>query len=441
LGSLLFASSFPYARAAADGPWSTLGTPDQIEKETLALRLLASAPVQAELRNLEAMYAQDPIAQMPQGSATLKSAAASMAMNACLGAVNKDPDRPVLLWGSNAAHAWHGLQVPRSGIVQDNPDNAYRSTPIDGSARYEIRGKIKAPAPAQETFVLYSALPGSTEGQVKEHLTEEGSVALNDIPVAPDGTFVVTVDASPAAGRPGHLQTSPDARNASILIRDTMSDWATQNPVALTIERLSGPPVRPAPDEAALAADAAKLLRMTGKYWLDWEHRVFFSRPVNTFSLRFARGTGWGFTQAGHYALEKDEALVITVERRDAAYFALQLSDLWGPTVNYTERNGSLNQSQARPNADASYSFVVCVDDPGVHNWLDSGGLPAGMFQVRWQNLPANTTDEGAIRTLKVIKLRDLKGELPPGAAWVTPKERTAQLAERRASYLRRLTV
>jgi hypothetical protein len=422
-------------------PWSTLGTPDQVEKEALALRLLASPAVQEELRNLEAAYARDSIAQMPKGAETLKAAAASMAMNACLGAANKDPDRPVILWGSNAAHAWRGLQVPRSGIVQDNPDNVYRSAPVDGAARYEIRGKVNAPAPAQETFVLYSALPGSTEGEVKEHLTEAASVALNDIAVGPDGSFVVTVDASPAAGRPNHLQTSPDARNASILIRDTMSDWATQNPVALSMERLSGPPIGPAPDEAALALSAAKLLRTTGKYWLDWEHRVYFSRPVNIFSLRFARGTGWGFTQAGHYALEKDEALVVTIERRQAAYFALQLSDLWGPTVNYTERNGSLNQSQARPNSDASYTFVISVDDPGVHNWLDPGGLPAGVFQVRWQNLPPNVTDEGAVRTLKVVKLRNLKGELPPGAAWVTPQERGAQLAERKASYLRRLTV
>jgi hypothetical protein len=426
---------------AAAGAWTTLGTPEQIAKEALALRLMASAPVQAELRDLEQLYAQDSIAGMPMAPETLKAAAASMAMSATFGATNKDVDRPAILWGSNAAHRWHGIDMPRSGLVQDNPDNVYRSLPIDGAAKYEIHGKVKAPAPAQQTFVLYSGVPGASGGPVREHLEEAGSIALNDIPIASDGSFVITIDSSPPAGRPNHLQTSQDSRNSYILIRDTLSNWMKQNPVALTVRRVGGPPLRPALSEAELAVAAAKQVRATGGYWLAWEHRVFFDRPVNTYTTNWKRGSGWGFTRVGHFRLAPDEALIATYEPRQADYFAVQVADLWGPTVEYTMRNGSLNQSQARPNADGSFSFVISPNDPGVYNWLDTGGLPAGTFQVRWQKMPPGVTDEGAVRMLKVVKLQDLKSELPPETVWVTPEARRAQLDERVASYMRRLTI
>jgi hypothetical protein len=313
--------------------------------------------------------------------------------------------------------------------------------PIDGAASYEIRGRVIHPAPAQQTFVLYSTLPGTDEGGVKEHLEEAASVWLEKIPLKPDGTFVITVDSSAAAGRSNHLQTSPTSRQSHILIRDTLSDWTTENPVHLSIERLSGPPVRPAASEADITAAAATQLLTTGKYWLAWEHRVFFSRPVNDFCLNFGRGAGWGSTKAGHFRLTDDEALVATVERRGAAYFSFQVADPWGPAVNYVDRTGSLNQNQAHPNDDGSYTVVIAAQDPGVHNWLDSGGLPAGTFQVRWQQLPEGFSDEGSVKALKVVKLANLKSELPPNTRWLTPEARREQWTQRAHSYERRLRV
>jgi hypothetical protein len=441
LGIVGAMTAFVAPSAAAEAPKaSILGTPQQIAKEALALRLYASAPVQRELKALEDLYEKQPLAAMPGGRATLKAAAESMAMNAAHGAVNKDADRPVVLWGSNAAHKWHGLDVPRSGLVQDNPDNVYRSVPIDGAARYEIRGKVKSPGPTQETFVLYSVLPGSGKNGVKEHLEESGSVFLDKLPVARDGTFTITIDASPVQGRANHIQSQPDKHAGSLLIRDTLGDWAVQNPVHLEIRRISGPPMAPAPTEAQLADRAADLLATIGPYWMDWENKVFFSRPANTFSLNFARGTGWGFIKCGHYEIADDEALVVNVERRQAEYLGFQLADLWGPAVDYVNRNGSMTQAQARPNADGTYTYVTAVKDPGVYNWLDPSGLAAGTFCSRWQKLPAGVSAEDAVKSVKVVKLQDLKGALPPETVWVSPEQRKAQLTQRTAAYARRLS-
>jgi hypothetical protein len=342
-------------RAGAD-KYSTLATPDQLEKEALALRLLASPEVQAALEDVRKLYAADPIAAMPGAQATLRAAADSIAMSAALGTVNKDVDRPVMLWSTTAAHKWHGLDVPRTGLVQDNPDNVHRGVPIDGAARYEIHGKVNVPGPAQETFVLYAARAGAGEGGVRENLEEAGMVSLDQIALGPDGTFVITIDSSPADGRTNHLQTHPDAGQGNVLIRDTLSDWAVQNPVQLSVRRVSGPPIRPAPTEAELAVAAADTLSKISRYWLAWEHRVFFSRPANAFTLNFARVTGWGFNRGGHFDLAGDEVLVVTLERRDAAYLSFQVTDLWGPSVNYVDRSGGLNQAVARADADGAYT-------------------------------------------------------------------------------------
>ena len=43
-----------------------------------------------------------------------------------------------------------------------------------------------------------------------------------------DGSFVITVDADPAGGRPNHVQSTPEAHE--FYIRDVMLDWGARRP-------------------------------------------------------------------------------------------------------------------------------------------------------------------------------------------------------------------
>jgi hypothetical protein len=52
---------------------------------------------------------------------------------------------------------------------------------------------------------------------------------------------------------------------------------------------------------------------------------------------------------------------------------------------------------------------------------------------------PGQRPLEGLAASGRVVKLADLESELPPGTREVTPDERAAQLAARRAGYVRRL--
>jgi hypothetical protein len=82
---------------------------------------------------------------------------------------------------------------------------------------------------------------------------------------------------------------------------------------------------------------------------------------------------------------------------------------------------------------------VISVTDPGVHNWLDPSGLSRGFFQIRWQQVPSGKDMEGAIRGVKLVKLAELPGALPPGTKTISPADRAAQLVDRHSNYRLRL--
>src|SRR5262249_30222966 len=93
----------------------------------------------------------------------------------------------------------------------------------------------------------------------------------------------------------------------------------------------------------------------------------------------------------------------------------------------------SLNNTQAKPNADGSVTFVIAPSAPGIANWLDTTGLHDGCGIIRWQAVPAGATPNGLVREFRVIKTADLAAmkDLPR----VTPEQRRAQVAARTDAY------
>jgi hypothetical protein len=438
--STLAAQQLPEFQQGRAG--SILGTAEQIETDRTALRIYHSREVQAAIDALAAAYEKDPVADYPDARKTLRRAAEAMAMAQTHGVVAADPDRSQALWGTTGPHAWGDLVLPVEGVMIDNPDNIYRSIAIDGAASYVIEGRVIHPAPVQQTMVLHNEKSGADPNQkIKSQEVENGAVSLDTIPVARDGAFTVTVDASPVNGRTNHLQSDPSVRDAYILVRDTIPDWSRQNPVQLNVRRVAGPPVKPARSDAELAARAAALTGSVGRYFMTWAKQRFYSGAPNSFTHQFDRASGWGAVACGWYRLEPGEALVVTLDRRSAAYLGFQLSDAWGQgqTSEYLANLGSLSGDQARANADGSYTYVVAASDPGVHNWLDTAGLRTGTYCARWQAMPEDVTSAGAARDMKVVKLAALDTVLPQGTLRVTDEQRKAQIEQRRRDYARRL--
>lgn len=416
---------------------SALETPVQIERETLALRILSSAPVQQELHKVEALYAADAQGSTPAGRATIQRAAHSIALAAVDYAIGEDSSQPAAFWCCNAPHRWAGLDLPRSGYGIDNPDNAYRMITFDGNARYEIRGEVRSPGPAEEHFELRERLPGTGP------MSQEGGNLLaglrtDQMTIAPDGTFTITLDKDPANGRTNHIQLPPHD-GLHLVVRDLFTDWATQNPVSLDVRRLGPPPATPPRPEAELTARAVEILSQIAPFWVQYDNKFVFSRPVNTMSEPRVRDVGRGMSASAHFQLAADEALVITLDPLGAKSLGIQLADPWGVAYEYVERTSSLNNAQAKPNPDGTYTFVISARDPGVYNWLDPESFSGGIVAARWQSLPANADPKRAVRDGRVVKLSALRPALPPETRFVTPPERETQRLERSRSYARRL--
>ncbi|MFN8625286.1 MAG: DUF1214 domain-containing protein [Candidatus Binatia bacterium] len=417
---------------------SALETTVQIERERLALRILSSSPMQQELRKVEALYAADAQGSTLAGRATIERAAKAITLAAVNYAVGEDSSRPAAFWCCNAPHRWAGLDVPRSGYGIDNPDNVYRLITFDGNARYEIRGKVKSPGPAEEHFDLRAGLPGTGP------MTNEGGNLLaglrsDQLTIAADGAFTITLDKDPANGRRNHIQLPPQD-GLHMTVRDLFTDWATQNPVSLEVRRLGPPPVTPPRTEAELTARAVKILSQIAPYWVKYDNQFIFSKPVNIVSEPRVRGVGRGMSAGGHFQLADDEALVITLDPLGARSLGIQLTDPWGVAYEYVDRTSSLNNVQAKPNSGGTYTFAISARDPGVYNWLDPEGFSGGIVAARWQSLPANADPTRAVRDVRVVKLSALRQALPPETRFVTSAEREAQHLERSRSYARRFT-
>ena len=90
----------------------------------------------------------------------------------------------------------------------------------------------------------------------------------------------------------------------------------------------------------------------------------------------------------------------------------------------------SLNRTQAQVDSDGVMRFVISHRDPGVANWLATGGAERGYLMIRWQGVltPLAPADQPhAVR----VRLSDLDVHLPANTARVTEEQRATLLSLR----------
>ncbi|HTZ70521.1 MAG TPA: hypothetical protein VMB71_07725 [Acetobacteraceae bacterium] len=407
-------------------PDNPLATHDQRELESLAITLVRTPEV-AAARARAALLWLSRMRRRPssEAMACFEEAVAEHAFHSALNAANSDSGRPRVLKVQGEPHRWFGMDVPGARRGGNNPDNAYRIIPVDGSGSFEIIGERHASPPTDVTVTLIANTAMSKTVRTLEQ---------RDITVDKDGLFRITIDPHPARARRNHLQSTPDSHY--LFVRDTLTDWTRQRANRLVARRLDTPPEPP--DFGEMVRRAAAFTDADAAYYWDMCMGQSYGFPVNTVPpVRNAGAFGGLVSQSGstgHLRIDDDEAFIVTVTQGRASYLSFAMHDPWWRTLAFAPHTASLNNAQFKPDADGAVTFVVATSDPGVHNWIDTSGCHEGIFYLRWQGLPPEDDAPPIVHDFRLVKRTVLETCLPHGVARITPEGRAAQHAARTAS-------
>lgn len=310
-------------------------------------------------------------------------------------------------------------------VAAPNPDYIYYMTPLDGAGRYRLRGNTGT---ARFTYLQFSDTDFYHPTQKKPAVL--GGFALNELNTNPDGSFELILSAERPAGYAGNWRKL-DPATKGVFMRAASYDWLHERDPVVGIERLDAPAMRPRPSATELAARLAALPAFVESDTLVWwrhmadlQKRDMWNRigvePWGTFP-------GQVYLE-GLYRLADDEALVIETDvPKSCRYWSFLVGDMQFRTVDWVNHQSSLNGFQAHIDSDGKFRAVISKTDPGVPNWLDSGGYSQGVIQGRW-----NECDSSPIPTTKVVKLSQLRSYLPADTPAVTPAARQEALRDRR---------
>jgi hypothetical protein len=408
-----------------------LATRDQLDCEARAIALMQT-PAFAGLRRAVERRWRELAGDMPGADAwdRFGSVMDECAFAAVLKAVGGDPARPTVVRVVMPPHDWFGMSVPGSRFAGGpGADQSYAIIPIDYGTRYRIDGRWIGEAPADHNYTM------SANGFFMNAIN---SLQQDAIEIRADNSYSLTV--GPEEGGRNHLRSFPGAEY--LFVRDCRSDWR-QNATALRVQALDAPRTAPWSDAQTMVRalqlgldDAPSMF-----YWV----RLFQGMQPNVLmGPALTDHLGGLVSQTTAFArlvLELDDAVVITAQPACAAFHDVQLNDFWfGSVGDYYGRTATLTTGQSVANADGSITYVVCREDPGVHNWLDPNGLRETLFVARWQRLPTAGTARPAM-DIRLVKRAELDGVLPPALPRIGGAERAAQLAARLESYRLRLVV
>lgn len=392
-----------------------LDTADQRAVEATAHRLVELPAVADAAGTLVERLRQTSFDSDPATAADLDEYVAGLVWSQATKVAREIDAQPRVLWG----------QQPNGRYGLDNPDNIYRTISVDDSSSFVVTGRRNS------SFDVYFQLmdAGAGDGTLGNTL---GFLAGDRLRTEPDGSFTITLSPEPAAGSGNHIQLLPGAK--VLVVRDTLSDWASQNPTTLNVARTAGTPASPSYDPGQ---EIARLIAAHGDFWNAYVDQLGAIPVGGLQPPRPSQGGLPGQVSAfGRFAPREDEATVITVDRADAGYLGMQLGNYWFTSLNYWDHNSSFNSAQSIPDADGTVTFVLSMRDPGVCNWIDPVDHGQVLLFLRWQNLPDGRIPSRPVVT--TVPLAQLDSVLDSTVARATPADRIQQLIERRVSFDRR---
>jgi hypothetical protein len=331
----------------------------------------------------------------------------------------------------------HPMFVPELHIAQNlfqpNADTIYKGVLIDGNGSYRIsgnRGTVRM-------FVL--AQLGQDTLRTGKPSPALATDDFDDLQLDADGNFNVIISQERAPGHEGDWwKLHADAER--FMVRIVGCRWGDEHEPRFGIDRLDVAPAKGRLSAAELSARLAEIPLIAGNcacFFPDHVEQLREQGHLNSLKIvDFSNMTGLNRQSyyEGAYELADDEALLVEVKIPErVGYWSLILTNEIYETTDWYNNQSSLNDTQARLDADGIFRAVISARDPGVPNWLDTSGYPRGAVQGRWFN-----TNERPTPTMRKLTLSELRAALPAETPAVTPAAREAALRQRRVDAQKR---
>jgi hypothetical protein len=325
-----------------------------------------------------------------------------------------------------------GWQTDLYTLGQNCQDLLYGVIFLDGRQTYRLTGRMGDLA----VFLLQVQNGIFGERDVKV----VGNYDWANFKIETDGRFEVTISATEHAGN--WVKLDPEYRYQFLHIRRSLTDWFG-DPGTLDIERVSELPKdfynADEFDEAAIA-DRIRRATLFVRYLTQSFNINLYDMYLNNAqqqknvltllpgTVTSQVGSPSNNTAMAIFELRDDEALILELDEvPNGTYWSFQLGDVWSRSLDFTNRQSSLNDREIDVDADGRVRCVVCSQDPGIANWLDTCGRSEGT--VVFRNYRASSAPVPASR--KVL-LSELDSLLPKGTRRVSRDQRTKSLKQRR---------
>jgi hypothetical protein len=252
---------------------------------------------------------------------------------------------------------------------------------------------------------------------------------VDELEVDADGNFEVVLSNDEHPGNWMRL----DGDHPTLTVRHFFYDWDTEVASSLRIERI-GNPVGAEGGSVDPAVAMSRQVVALGDFVHD--NLAFFlqfgaAAPTNGFLPAIDRSDMGAAAEnrpvIGRWELSTGEALIVEVEPPVGIYWSFSIGNPWWETIHYGRHQSSLNAHQAVVDSDGLVRVVLCAQDPGVANWLDTAGFSNGPIILRCVR-----TETAPTPTVRVVPFDEIRAQLPADTATVTAQERAAVIAARR---------
>jgi Protein of unknown function (DUF1214) len=318
-----------------------------------------------------------------------------------------------------------------------DPDYVYLTTEINPDGVYRIsgyRGTSRFVEITQQAFDMMS--PAHMDGGTPLNVTHD----LDDLTIDDNGYFSVVLSAErPSDLRGDWWPLNPKA--SRLLMRKCACDWNREIDASVAIDRIDDGGEDMPPEEIARRFSDLNAW-IDGMISFDMRLVRYYREHhgINVLLRSTKIDEMGGLPQQAYYdgihEIDDDDALIVeTALPQQCRYWQILVADDRFSTVDWVNRQSSLNDAQARIDSDGKFRAVISRRDPGVPNWLDKADFPWGVIQMRF-----NRATDFPDATVTKVPVADVRAHLPADTPVVTPAERAEQLRLRReGAQLRRI--